>query len=95
MSKANDVNKNAAHEADAWISAQWMNKLVRQVSASEPKYQHNVGRESKVVETFWDENGALHLRTADMYWCPASLMEIIEDTTSKTDVSCQGQEERR
>ena len=50
---------------------------VRQVAASAPEFQHNVGRESIVKETFFDENGALHIRTADGFWCPARLLEVV------------------
>ena len=65
-----------AHEADTYIASQWMNKTVKQVKG-DPKL---VGRAGVVVETFWDEKGALHCKIDDYetyFWAPASVLEII------------------
>ena len=51
-----------AHVMDKWIEKQWMGRFVKQIDS---------GRMSKVVETLWDEKGALHIRTEDGYWSPA------------------------
>ena len=66
------------HEADAWIAGHWQDKQVRQVSSCDGT---NIGRTSKVVDTTFDENGALHCKTEDGYWCPASRLEIQETST--------------
>lgn len=49
--------------------------VVKQVRCEAPEYQRFVGRVSKVVETFVDEKGNLHVHTEDGVWCPARLVE--------------------
>lgn len=65
-----------SHKADNWIASNWMNKTVKQVSSSDLN-DKSIGRVSVVVETMFDENGALHCKTKDGYWCPASRLEIV------------------
>lgn len=62
-----------AHEADKWIESQWLNKQVVQVKGSDDC----IGREGKVIETFWDEKGALHCKVDD-WWCPAAFLAVQE-----------------
>ena len=65
----NELNERSRpHEADAWIVKSWMFKNVRQIES---------GRIGKVEETRFDEKGALHCRTDDMIWCPASKLDIL------------------
>lgn len=65
------------HQADTWIAENWMGKKVRQERGS----KDCIGREGEVVETFFDEKGALHCRmyrtSATDWWCPAALLEIV------------------
>lgn len=61
------------HEADEWIAKQWMGKLVMQTGG----IPELVGRKGCVVETLFDEKGALHCRCtgASEFWCPASMLK--------------------
>lgn len=62
------------HEANAWIASQWMGKKVEQIAGS----KDCIGRGGKVVETMWDERGALHCKMEagnDWWWCPAVLLD--------------------
>lgn len=54
--------------------------LVKQVRVDNPEYQRFVGRQSKVVETFLDEKGNLHVHTEDGVWCPARLVEEVDSS---------------
>jgi len=62
------------HEADEWIAKQWTGKLVMQTSG----IPELVGRKGRVVETLFDEKGALHCLCArdgeDAFWCSASML---------------------
>ncbi len=69
MTKTKQIHANY-HEADKWIEGLWLNKRVTQVVACEG-FEHEIGRESVVVETFWDQRGQLHCKTQDGVWCPA------------------------
>jgi len=59
-----------------WIESKWMGKNVRQNDG----ISHLIGRMGKVVETFWDEKGALHCKVSGgpygLFWCPADLLEF-------------------
>lgn len=37
-----------------------------------------VGRESKIVNMFVDENGTTHVKTEDGIWCPIDLLDKVE-----------------
>lgn len=72
------------HPANDWIASQWIGKTVRQWVETFPE-REGCGkgnarsehlRTSVVTETLWDEKGALHIHTADGYWCPARLLEV-------------------
>ena len=56
----------------------FIGKLVRQVIA-DPAFEHLIGRESRVIETFEDENGKGHAKTEDGIWCPIERLEIVEE----------------
>ncbi len=61
---------------DAMIHA-FMGKKVRQKAASSPEFAHNIGRESVVIQAFFDEKDMLHLQTEDGVWYPYTLLEKI------------------
>ena len=58
----------------------FIGKLVRQIIAN-PEFQNLnlIGRESRVIETFEDENGKGHAKTEDDIWCPIEWLEIVEE----------------
>ena len=36
-------------------------------------------RESTVAELFFDENGKLHIKTENGWWCPAVNLSIVDE----------------
>lgn len=69
-----------AHQANEWKAALfWQGIRVKQIDG----LRHLIGRTGKVVETFFDEKGALHCKmekeketdAPGWFWCPASLLE--------------------
>jgi hypothetical protein len=66
------------HSADNWISNAWLGRIVRQLTSCDGPSDAAIGRESKVVATYFDETGALHIATEDGYFCPASRLEIVD-----------------
>jgi hypothetical protein len=65
------------HEANQWITSNWLGKTVRQTAVRIDTCAPMPGS-STVVDTMWDEKGALHLQMANGYWCPAAIMEIVK-----------------
>lgn len=64
--------------ANSWIESLWMGKQVKQERGSDDC----IGRAGTVVETLWDENGAMHCKvqgTPDdrWFWCPVFFLEIV------------------
>lgn len=60
-----------------WIENRFQGKLVKEVGG-----EHSRNRTGRVIETMWDENGALHCRMIDDadqlgWWCPAKWLEVI------------------
>ena len=63
------------HEADKWIASLWQDATVQQV---EPVGDCKpMAGTSTVVETLFDEKGALHLHMANGYWVPARVMQKV------------------
>ena len=62
------------HEANAWIESKWLNQSVKQISG----ITELIGRSGIVQELMWDEKGALHCKMHNGWWCPASMLKIIE-----------------
>lgn len=76
-----------SHQADNWIASEWMNKTVKQVPYTDGSNDEAIGRISVVVDTLFDEKGALHCKTKDGFWCPASRLEIIDNKIPFDDLA--------
>ncbi len=64
-----------AHAADPWIAEQWQDQEVKETGGDK--------RSGVVTETMFDENGALHCKVEDEWWCPAAKLEVVPKTFSE------------
>jgi hypothetical protein len=60
----------------------FIGKQIEQVRCEAPEYVRFVGRRGTVDDAMTDENGQIHVRTADGVWCPARLVAVLSVATS-------------
>lgn len=65
------------HQADKWIITNWVGKHVKQVSSCDGPTAREIGRTGLVVDGFFDEKGACHVKTNEGWYCPTSRLEMV------------------
>jgi len=51
---------------------------VKQIATNVPECQKHIGRVSVVDYAFYDEKNVMHVHTVDGFWCPSTLLEIVD-----------------
>lgn len=51
---------------------------VKQIATNVPECQKYIGRVSVVDTAFYDDDNVMHVHTVDGFWCPSTLLEVVE-----------------